>query len=56
MASLSRHPTDAERSMLLNDLTLAEQEKMQGVDDQRRAALIDMSWALLTSKEFMFNH
>lgn len=56
MASFSRHPTDTERSMLLNDLTLAEQEKTQGRDDQRRAALIDMSWALLTSKEFMFNH
>ena len=56
MASFSRHPTDTERSMLLKDLDLAEREKMQGTDDQRRAALIDMSWALLTSKEFMFNH
>jgi hypothetical protein len=56
MASFSRHPTDTERSMLLNDLALAEQEKSQAKDDQRRAALIDMSWALLTSKEFMFNH
>jgi Protein of unknown function (DUF1553)/Protein of unknown function (DUF1549)/Bacterial Ig-like domain (group 2) len=56
LASLSRHPTDAERSALVGALASAEQQKIAGVEDARRAALIDMSWSLLTSEEFMFNH
>jgi len=56
LASLSRHPTEAERSTLVGDLAVAEQQKIPGVEDARRAALIDMSWSLLTSEEFMFNH
>jgi len=56
VSSFSRHPDDSERSALVKGLASAEQEKIAGVDDPRRAALIDMSWALLTSKEFMFNH
>ena len=56
LASFSRRPTAAERSMLTHSLSEAEQQKIVGVDDPRRAALIDMSWALLTSEEFMFNH
>ena len=56
LASLSRHPTDRERSALVGALASAEQQKIPGVDDPRRAALVDMSWSLLTSEEFMFNH
>ena len=56
LASLSRHPTDSERSVLLDALASAEQQEIAGANDLRRAALIDMSWALLTGKEFMFNH
>jgi hypothetical protein len=56
LTSLSRHPTEQERAALAQALALAEKEKIAGVDDPRRAALVDMSWALLTSKEFMFNH
>ncbi len=56
LTSFSRHPTDSESSALVKALASAEREKIAGVDDSRRAALIDMSWALLTSKEFMFNH
>jgi hypothetical protein len=56
LAALSRHPTDGERSALLQALASAEKEKVTGEDDARRAALIDMSWALLTGEEFMFNH
>jgi hypothetical protein len=56
LSSLSRHPTDSERKSLLDALASAAQQKIPGVDDPRRAALIDLSWALLTSKEFMFNH
>ncbi len=56
LSSLSRHPTDDERRALLHELASAEGEKIAGVDDSRRAALVDMSWALLTGEEFMFNH
>jgi len=56
LASFTRHPTDAERAALLGGLVSAEKEKLPGDGDARREAWIDMSWALLTSKEFMFNH
>jgi hypothetical protein len=56
LACFSRHPTDSERSVLVHTLDSAEHEKVVGVEDSRRIALIDMSWALLTSEEFMFNH
>jgi hypothetical protein len=56
VSALSRHPTESERTTLAAALRSAGQEKVPGVDDQRRAALIDMSWALLTGQEFMFNH
>jgi hypothetical protein len=55
MASLSRHPTEAERTALLDALQSADHDKGSGADS-RRAALIDMSWGLLTGKEFMFDH
>jgi hypothetical protein len=56
VAALSRNPAASERSALVKALASAEQQKTPGVDDPRRAALVDMSWALLTSEEFMFNH
>ena len=56
LAALSRHPTESERAALVKALGAAEQQKAPGADDPRRAALVDMSWALLTSEEFMFNH
>jgi hypothetical protein len=56
LASYSRYPKDAERSALTGALASAEQQKISGVDDPRRAALLDMTWSLLTSQEFMFNH
>jgi hypothetical protein len=56
VTSFSRHPSEEERTALVGGLAVGEREKIAGVDDPRRAALIDMSWALLTSKEFMFNH
>jgi Protein of unknown function (DUF1549)/Protein of unknown function (DUF1553)/Bacterial Ig-like domain (group 2) len=55
LASLSRHPTEAERSTLVNALVSAEHQKTQSAD-ARHAALVDMGWAMLTSEEFMFNH
>ena len=56
LSSLTRHPTDAERTALLDALQSAEREKSSVADDPRRSALIDMSWALLTGEEFMFDH
>ena len=56
LSSFSRHPTDRERSALLSELASAENEKVAGAGDSRLSALVDMSWALLTGEEFMFNH
>jgi len=56
LAALSRYPKESERAALVKALDAAEQQKTPGVDEPRRAALLDMSWALLTSEEFMFNH
>jgi len=56
LSSFSRPPTNAERSALVHALASAEQQKIAGVDNPRQAALIDMSWSLLTGEEFMFNH
>ena len=56
LASLSRHPSEAERAALLNALHHAEDTKGEGISNPRRAALTDMAWALLTSEEFVFDH
>jgi hypothetical protein len=56
LASLSRHPSDTERTTLFRALDTAEHEQSSNRDDARRTALIDMSWALLTGEEFMFDH
>ncbi len=47
--ALSRYPTDTERAGAM--------EWLHGLTgDERRAALEDLSWAILSSKEFLFNH
>jgi hypothetical protein len=49
LAALSRYPTDRELTPLLatlNDIPAG----------QRRAALEDIYWAVLSSREFLFNH
>ncbi len=56
LASFSRHPTEKERTALLGGLKSAEEPKGQSANDARRAALNDLTWAMLTSEEFMFNH
>ncbi len=55
-AALGRQPDDKERAALLTDLRQAEGKNADGEASVRRAALNDMTWALLTSKEFIFNH
>ncbi|MGA3325583.1 MAG: DUF1549 domain-containing protein [Terriglobia bacterium] len=56
LASFSRHPHDKERMALVGALKSAEEQKGQAGDDTRRAVLNDLTWAMLTSEEFMFNH
>jgi len=52
VSAFSRYPREAEKSALLADLA----ESRSAMKDSRRQALEDMAWALLTSKEFLFNH
>lgn len=47
LASLSRLPTDAERSVILS-------EPIE--DSQRREKFEDLLWVLMNTKEFLFNH
>jgi hypothetical protein len=49
LRSLSRYPTNTEKEKILR--VLADAGK-----DERRPVIEDMYWALLSSKEFLFNH
>jgi hypothetical protein len=49
LTAFSRYPAEAEKSELLAALAKSRQPS-------RQQALEDMLWALLTSKEFLFNH
>lgn len=49
LSAFSRRPTETERQRLVALITAAPPE-------ERRAALEDTYWALLSSKEFLFNH
>ena len=58
LSAFSRYPTDAERQTLAAALQKAREAK-GGEQAQREAhkqALEDMVWAMLTTKEFLFNH
>jgi hypothetical protein len=52
LSALSRYPTDAERVQLVAQL---EQAKSGKSPDAHKQALEDLVWAMLTSKEFLFN-
>ena len=58
LSAFSRYPTDAERAALADALEKAKPAKgtEEARRDARRQALEDMTWAILTSKEFLFNH
>jgi hypothetical protein len=49
LSALSRYPTDMELGQMLAILAEAP-------DNQRRATLEDVFWAVLSSREFLFNH
>ncbi len=58
LSAFSRYPTDAERQTLAAALDQAKLAKgtEEARRDAHRQALEDMVWAMLTSKEFLFNH
>jgi len=56
LSALCRYPTEAERAKLLPLLANVDAEEHHRKSDARRAALEDLFWAVLTSKEFLFNH
>lgn len=49
LSALSRYPTSEERSQLVSMLS-------QTPSAERRAALEDLCWSILTSREFLFQH
>jgi hypothetical protein len=54
LSALSRPPSHAERDGLLARL---ESGPIAGNDEaSRRTRLEDLAWAILTSREFLFNH
>ena len=58
LSAFSRHPADSERESILQKMRTARVET--GPDEAkltaRREVLEDLMWALLTKKEFLFNH
>jgi hypothetical protein len=54
LAALSRHPTDEERHMLSQ--AMDEALARGGPEAPRRPVLEDLAWAVLTGREFLFNH
>ncbi|HEX5483610.1 MAG TPA: DUF1549 domain-containing protein [Terriglobia bacterium] len=57
LAAFSRYPTTTELNTLVGHLRAAETQKVKGEQESpRRAALADLTWAMLTSKEFVFEH
>jgi Protein of unknown function (DUF1553) len=58
LSAFSRYPTDSERATLAAALekTRIEKGTEESRRDAHRQALEDMVWAMLTSKEFLFDH
>ena len=53
-AALSRPPSQTEMKQLLS--ALGENNTSRNTQATRRQAIEDLAWAVLTSKEFLFNH
>ena len=58
LSAFSRYPNDSERAALKKDLDSSRLQTgtPEAQHDARRQGLEDLFWALLTSKEFVFNH
>jgi hypothetical protein len=56
LSALSRLPTEAERQTILPALAAAPPDGDDAARTARRQALEDLFWAVLTGREFLFNH
>ena len=58
LSAFSRYPTVDERRTILREFAEAHGDRPPGPSPagDRREALEDLTWALLTTKEFLFNH
>jgi hypothetical protein len=58
LSAYSRYPAEAEKGAMLDELKKSRVTagSTEAQRDARRQALEDMMWALLTSKEFLFNY
>jgi hypothetical protein len=61
LAALSRYPAGAERNEILSSLQQVKESEHQSPEELepatlRRDAVADLAWAILKSKQFMFNH
>ena len=55
MRALSRFPTEEEKTSALAVLAI-EDPSVEDAKAARRQAFEDLTWAVLSSKEFLFNH
>jgi hypothetical protein len=57
LSAFSRYPSDAERREMLGDIQKAQarQQAAWGPVEARRRVFEDLLWAMVTSKEFLFN-
>jgi hypothetical protein len=56
IAAFSRYPDDEEKSRLTRLISDARANSKGEIREIRHQALEDLLWAMLTSKEFLFNH
>ena len=58
LSAFSRYPSESEKSALIKDLESSRLKSgtPEAMRDARRQGMEDVFWALLTSKEFLFNH
>jgi hypothetical protein len=59
LAALSRYPSDREKEAILvtlHEFTPAEVSQPEDEKKQRRQLYEDLFWAILTGREFLFNH
>lgn len=56
LAALSRYPTDTEKSGMLQDIPQPAEVETPEQAKERRAAVEDAYWSVLTSKGFLFIH
>jgi len=59
LSAFSRYPGKAEREAMLKALSEAESKTAAPVlrgGEAKREIIEDLLWAVLTSKEFLFNH